>query len=185
MSIEPLVTSNVEALQLGLEMIDCLDKRQYSSLDSPVSSASVGSHVRHIVEHYQRFFVGLESASVDYDERARAMDLESDRGIAAKGVSKIIESLTSLSANEFQLDSAMQVKLQTTTLAENTPSVSSTIGRELIFLHGHTTHHFAQVALQLRAVGVAVPRTFGMAPSTQSYEAGLAEASVMAVKEKC
>lgn len=183
MSIEPLVTSNIEALERGLELIDCLDKRQYASVDSPVSSASVGSHVRHIVEHYHRFFAGLGDASVNYDERPRTLDLERDQDIAASGLRAVIQSMRTLSASNPALDSLLQVRLQSTRDAENTPLVGSTMGRELIFLHGHTTHHFALLALQLRAIGVPVPRTFGMAPSTRSYEEGLAEQSMLAVKE--
>ena len=38
-------------------------------------------------------------------------------------------------------------------------------------LSSHTIHHFALIAMALRAHGVAVEAGFGMAPSTLSYQA--------------
>lgn len=44
--------------------------------------------------------------------------------------------------------------------------VLSTLERELQFLASHTVHHYALIALTLRAQGVTVGTDFGMAPST-------------------
>ena len=45
----------------------------------------------------------------------------------------------------------------------------SSLARELQFLTSHTIHHFAVIALILRAMDVEVDREFGVAPSTLRY----------------
>ena len=42
--------------------------------------------------------------------------------------------------------------------------------RELIFLHGHTTHHYAIIAVILKMLELPVSADFGIAPSTLVYE---------------
>jgi hypothetical protein len=49
------------------------------------------------------------------------------------------------------------------------PFLVSSIGRELQVLSSHTIHHFALLAMVLRARGVSVDAEFGMAPSTLRY----------------
>ena len=46
------------------------------------------------------------------------------------------------------------------------PFLMSSVGRELLTLSTHTIHHFALIAITLRAHGVAVDPDFGVAPST-------------------
>jgi hypothetical protein len=45
----------------------------------------------------------------------------------------------------------------------------TSLERELQFLLSHTVHHFALVALLLRAQGFEVSADFGVAPSTLAY----------------
>jgi uncharacterized damage-inducible protein DinB len=44
--------------------------------------------------------------------------------------------------------------------------VRTSLARELVFVLQHTIHHQATVAVLLAGRGVAVPPTFGLAPST-------------------
>jgi hypothetical protein len=44
--------------------------------------------------------------------------------------------------------------------------MESSISRELQFLSSHAVHHFALIAMTLRAEGVPMDPDFGMAPST-------------------
>jgi hypothetical protein len=47
--------------------------------------------------------------------------------------------------------------------------MTSSVGRELQVLSSHTIHHFALIAVTLKALGVYIDSDFGMAPSTQRY----------------
>jgi hypothetical protein len=48
----------------------------------------------------------------------------------------------------------------------------SSVRRELQALSSHTIHHFALMAVTLRAHGLEVDPAFGMSPSTLRYQAG-------------
>jgi hypothetical protein len=52
----------------------------------------------------------------------------------------------------------------------------SSVSRELQVLSSHTIHHFALIAMTLRAHGVDLDPEFGMAPSTLRYLASKAAA---------
>jgi hypothetical protein len=71
----------------------------------------------------------------------------------------LIERLESL-----QVDGSVQVRAE-----DAEPYLSSTIGRELQSLSSHTVHHFALIAMSLRAMGIPVEEDFGVAPSTLRY----------------
>ena len=47
--------------------------------------------------------------------------------------------------------------------------MESSVSRELQVLSSHTVHHFALIAVTLRAQGVQMDPDFGMAPSTLRY----------------
>ena len=47
--------------------------------------------------------------------------------------------------------------------------MESSLSRELQALSSHTVHHFALIAVTLRAHGVQMDPEFGMAPSTLRY----------------
>jgi hypothetical protein len=56
--------------------------------------------------------------------------------------------------------------------------MESTVTRELQVLSSHTVHHFALIALTLRAHGVQIEPDFGTTPSTLRYRASkIAEAA--------
>ena len=47
--------------------------------------------------------------------------------------------------------------------------VGSTVSRELLFAGSHAIHHFAIIAVLMRAQGRTVSYDFGKAPSTLTY----------------
>jgi hypothetical protein len=46
----------------------------------------------------------------------------------------------------------------------------SSVSRELQFLLSHTVHHYALIAMTLRAAGVELDEELGVAPSTLAYQ---------------
>ena len=48
--------------------------------------------------------------------------------------------------------------------------LTSSLARELQTLASHTIHHYALIAMAVRAFGVEVDANFGMAPSTLRYQ---------------
>ena len=49
-------------------------------------------------------------------------------------------------------------------------SVSSTLGREIMFAVSHAIHHHALIAMLCGIRAIPVPEDFGVAPSTIAYQ---------------
>lgn len=125
--------------------------------------SSIGAHVRHVGDACDRFLDGIERGFIDYDGRARDVRYEFDR-IAA------IERFESLVARLARFDGAarrgeLRVKHDAPEGSDHLALFSS-VERELMFLASHSVHHFALVAVLLRAKLIETPPEFGMAVST-------------------
>ena len=149
-----LCERNAMWLRQSLHLLEMLDDRTFKNLAYRVSG-----HLRHIIEFYECFLEGLAARHIDYDARRRDRALESSRLAAAMRVRSLIERLQSL-----QSDGPLLVRAE-----DAEPYLSSSIGRELQSLSSHTVHHFALIAMSLRAMGIPVDEDFGVAPSTLRY----------------
>ncbi|MCE9596617.1 MAG: DinB family protein [Spirochaetia bacterium] len=153
--------NNVRLLQEGLDLLGTLNQSAYS-MKSPLG-ASVGNHVRHIVDFYLSFLKTLPSGKFDYDSRSRDSEVEQNLDVAMQRISTILERLTS---THLDLDAECLCKTE----ASQPPEFSkSTIKRELQHLHAHTIHHYALISYVLSVHGVTVPHGFGVAPSTLAF----------------
>lgn len=132
------------------------------------NGASVGAHLRHVIERFQCFFNGLSSSSIDYDRRKRDLSIANNLEAANFALASIKKRLESLE----DWDPALPVlSVQELVLLSGTPvNISSTLGRELLGLISHTTHHLAIVALLVKSMGYQLDRDFGKAPSTIQHE---------------
>ncbi len=65
-----------------------LNKEQYSYPSKTLFGATIGQHIRHILEFYQSALNGLDSKIVNYDNRKRNLLIETDKEYAIQ----IIES---------------------------------------------------------------------------------------------
>ena len=165
MSLTQLVNHNIEALSRFERILNQLQDDHYTQVATPYFSSSMGRHFRHILDHYLCFLNGIDADAIDYDQRARNERLESDRRYAIDSIQSLIRRL-----NQFEIDNRpIKVSLATDTKSGGT-QVDSTLARELVFLHGHTIHHFALIAAMLRMMGIDVDDEFGIAPSTLVHE---------------
>lgn len=172
MSAQPIIKDNLEALDSGARLLQLLSDEQYNRVYSPYFSSSIGKHFRHILDHYLSFISGLNNCHVNYDQRDRDERLENDPGYALKIVNQIKDALIRINGEQqssYPLDRSINVTLCTST-GPDTPPAGSTLQRELVFLQGHTTHHYAIIAAILKLLNIPVDERFGVAPSTLKYE---------------
>ena len=131
--------------------------------------ASTGAHMRHVLDCYLCFLRGLKTQDrVNYDARERDPRVETDSEHAAQVIRGLIDSLSNLSES----DLTRRLKVQVDAAAWHQQDAlwsDSSVGRELQFLLSHTVHHFALMALILRAQGVDPGAEFGVAPSTLEH----------------
>lgn len=156
-----LIQVNVRWLRQALRLLDRLDEARYRA-------SRTGAHLRHIVEFFQCFLDGLELSHIDYDARRRDEVIERRPEAAADAIGAIIHSLEThaeLSGERF-----IWVRMEDAEAnGVRDAFMESSISRELQVLSSHTVHHFALIAMTLRAHGVEVDSDFGVAPSTIRY----------------
>jgi hypothetical protein len=161
-----LIADNVRVLRQGIELLEELDADLYAKSEPLVSSSGIGSHVRHVLDYYDRFLSGLADGRVDYDQRARDERVEKDVSeglLRLRELAKRVEGLRTRQAPE-----VVHVKMDAQCEA-SAPWTRSSFERELQFQLSHAVHHFALIAVILRLNGWEPEEGFGVAPSTLRY----------------
>jgi uncharacterized damage-inducible protein DinB len=168
--IQTAIRSNLAVIAQGVNLLDHLSAEQYGQRIAICYNASIGGHVRHIIEHYQSFLVALVDGVLDYEKRARDPLVESNVSHARGILSAVADKLT-------ELDGVL-VNREVPFQSETTSGVltGTSVLRELEFLLSHTIHHYALVAVMARLQGCEPEASFGIAPSTLKYQESQATA---------
>ena len=83
MTLAKLIDDNVAMLEDAVGLIEQLIQRAEG--DGTVGYANgVGPHLRHILDHFDRFFTGLDTGLIDYDDRARCQQTELSPGFGQR-----------------------------------------------------------------------------------------------------
>jgi len=157
--------------QLGrlADFLERIDVQAYSHGDQ--LGGSIGGHVRHIIEHYDRLFRGSLDGRVDYSARTRDQALEVDPRLALCRIESLRDGLRP-DRFAMPLTRTLMLNSEPVPSAADSAQILSTMGRELMFMASHTVHHMAVIALLARARGTEVEAEFGVADSTLLSRAG-------------
>ena len=167
---EHLIGANIGWLRQAEALLERISDSVYTATPVGLAPHKAGSHLRHILEFYECFLAGLPASNVDYDARKRDSSLERSRPAAGERIRSLIRAFGSELA--LRTDSVIRVRIEDSARSRiPEPFLISSVGRELQVLSSHTIHHFALMAMTLRALGVAVDPDFGKAPSTLRYMA--------------
>jgi hypothetical protein len=140
----------------------------HNSPGRPPYAGLVGSHLRHVIEHFEALLFPAVTGTVDYDARPRDANLEASPHVARMRLQALQGALTVTSEANFA--APLQVLGQGGLEGECGFRVTSSWGRELAFVASHTIHHFALLANHCRQQGIPTPEGFGKAPSTRAHE---------------
>lgn len=148
------------------DLIESMSDEQYSR--KPVGSvpSSVGGHVRHCLDHIDSVLSVTEGSLLDYDDRKRGTDVETDRHCALDAIHRQIRDLCDLPAEAEEWPLRL---LAIVSPALPPVEVGTTLGRELVFVLSHTIHHNALVGVMAKTLGVPLPERFGYAPATLAH----------------
>ena len=163
---KPLIETNVRWLRQALVLLERLDDLTYAASPRGMEPHRAGGHLRHVVEFYQTFINGLATPHIDYDARRRDTAIENSRVAAGAAIRSIIRYLEN--SPFVRADGILWVRMEDAEAAGG-GFLASSVARELQVLSSHTIHHFALIAVTLRAHGVTLDPDFGMAPSTLRY----------------
>ena len=167
-SVPAAIAPNLRVIRQGIDLLSVLGPDSYTQRIAIAYNASIGGHVRHIIDHYQSFLAGLDAQVLDYENRARQAALEQDPALARHLLEVIAARLANLGAKSDQSTLA--------SCAETSSGgcVPTSVVRELEFLLSHTIHHYALMAIMCRLLGQETEPGFGVAPSTLRHEQSLA-----------
>ena len=167
MSITRPIEGNLNEIK---NLIQDLDDSQYELKLENLSGATIGQHVRHILEFYQCLLKGNAEGVISYDARRRDMRIETDRSFASRTVGELLELLVLVKE-----DRCIVLKANYSTVNNNEINLSTSLFRELAYTLEHSIHHQAIIKVGMKSMNKAeiLLENFGVAPSTIRNTRGL------------
>ncbi len=170
-----LAERNQALLAQALQLLQQLPEELYSARPPHFERGGIGTHIRHVLDHYDAFLDGLDAGRIDYDARERDPRTECEISLGRARLSSTIARMGAVFARQdvgaLGAQRAIQVAMELGGGPAGTRSTSqSSVGRELQYLVAHTVHHFALLAVVLRQFGHEPGPEFGVAPSTLRHE---------------
>ncbi|NOX76574.1 MAG: hypothetical protein GXP17_08190 [Gammaproteobacteria bacterium] len=164
------ISENINILRQGNDLLHDMDDSIYRRCSDTVFKSSIGSHVRHNLDHYTSFFAGLESGKINYENRQRNSSIETNRNAAMALIAETCNRLENVNNPAKEQKELEKLQLWVTSGSNGEGMWAATsMSRELEFLMSHTIHHYAIVSIMCRLEGLAVEKDFGVAPSTLRY----------------
>lgn len=137
---------------------------------APAYAQRTGPHLRHVIEHYEALVLRDADSAVDYDRRPRDRELERDADLARARLNALKHHLAGWS--DAVLEQPLRVHGQGGPAGEFDFATASSIGRELVFLASHATHHYALLQVYCEQHGIVTDPNFGRAPATVAHALG-------------
>jgi len=160
--IRKITDSVTTVLEQVSYIIGELSDEQFSTKLAVLSGASIGEHVRHVIEFFQALNLGYQTGCVDYDARQRDKVIETQRKYA-------LIKLREAAANMKIVNKPLQLAY-----ADKSSGLECQIltnyERELIYNLEHAVHHMALIKIGVVATTkIRLPDHFGVAKSTVEY----------------
>ena len=166
-------SSNIIKQKVDLmNMIVLKDTNDYTKKHEQFYHSSIGSHIRHSCDHYDKLLTLYDTRVISYDKRIRDSVIENDINTAIKHCDKLIITLNNISINknphpnhpviiEFMSDNNDNTNIQ----------LGSDFMRELAFVTHHSVHHISSVKLMMDSIGyIFKDSKYGLANSTIRYK---------------
>ncbi len=126
----------------------------------------VGAQFRHNLDFVNALLNGVAEQRIDYNARQRDPNVETIPSYAIEQMLFAVRRLV-----EFRPGVLHRLVLVRSEINEEKWHTSS-VSRELEFLHSHTVHHHALIAKILSSAGHFIGEEIGVAPSTLRFRAG-------------
>jgi uncharacterized damage-inducible protein DinB len=151
------------------ESIRELTDEEYTYRSDILFNATIGQHIRHVIELFLELEKGYETGRVNYDKRKRDYTIESDRHVAMRLLHEIYLQLN-------RTDKNLLLEASYGETSSDTVLISTNYFRELMYNLEHTVHHMALIRVGINEVStVLVPDDFGVASSTVKYKKACAQ----------
>jgi len=158
-----LTKHNIEKLKEIEGLLIKLPSNVYTESKDILTGATVGQHIRHILEFFTCVEKGLEKGVISFDERVRNINIETDKNYALTVIHELINFLSGI-----EEDCPLILKANFSTSDMEDSNIQSSLFRELAYTLDHTVHHLAivKIALISQTEEFGIDENFGVAPST-------------------
>ena len=166
MQLQQAIQSVFVQISESLEQLTC---EQYCQPSKILFGATIGQHVRHIIELFICLDNGYNSGVVNYEKRKRDLTIETDKNFAASLLKSVY----------LTLDKTNKDLLLEATFDEHSDeyvAIETNYFREIAYNLEHTVHHMALIRVGITEVSnIEVPNSFGVAASTIKYRQSCAQ----------
>ena len=141
-----------------------LSNEQYCQKIDTLSGASIGQHVRHVVEMFVCLQDGYASGIVNYEKRKRDITIETSKEITIDVINKINSAL--LNENKSLV---LEAGFDENSYELN--NIPTNYFREIAYNLEHAIHHMALIKIGINEVSdTQLPAGYGVASSTRKYQ---------------
>lgn len=155
-----LLKSIHHSLDELLYLLDQLSDQDYSKPCPALSNATIGEHIRHILEMFQCLENSYDLGILNYDNRERNNQIQTETEFAKKCITSLKKGLKSENKIIYleQIIDGLNIRIQ------------SNYYRELLYNLEHCIHHQALIKVAvLQFENISVDENFGVARSTIEY----------------
>lgn len=143
-----------------LDLLGQLSDADYSNPCPELSDATIGEHMRHIIEMFQCLEAQYDTGIVNYDLRERNRRIQTETHFAVSKISQIKNDIDKPNKN---------IELQQIVDGEEI-RIDSNYFRELLYNLEHCIHHQALIKVAIRQhATLSIHENFGVARSTIEY----------------
>lgn len=164
---EVLLISTLNHFDQMRTLLNSLSHVQYNNSLELLSGATIGQHVRHIVEFYQCLFLTEKNGFVNYDKRKRDLQLETDKNHVLETLKEITQKVKTAS-----FDHELEIIAAVSSTHNDEIFVKSSLCRELLYNLEHVTHHLAiiKIAIKHYYPSISINSNLGVASSTIKFK---------------
>jgi hypothetical protein len=140
-----------------------LSGEEYNQKIDTLSGATIGQHVRHVVEMFVCLQKGYGIGIVNYEKRKREIAIETSKDVAIQLMEDVIASLCT-NNKDLVLEAGFD---------ENSNELNrlpTNYFREIAYNLEHAIHHMALIKIGINQVSdIQLPEGYGVASSTMKY----------------
>jgi len=141
-----------------------LTNAEYTQPSKQLFNATIGQHVRHIIELFVCLENGYESGTVNYENRKRDVLIQMDKEFARQLLHGIYRTVS-------RPDKVLLLEANYDPGSDETFLIETNYYREIVYNLEHTVHHMALIRVGINEVStLTVPQEFGVAASTIKHQ---------------
>lgn len=160
MQLQQAVNNVFVQLSATLEQ---LTQEQFVQPSKTLFNATIGQHVRHIIELFQCLEQGYEQGLVNYEKRKRDLRIETEKDFAASLLTGVYNGLN-------KENKSLKLEACYDEHEVDTITIDTNFYREVAYNLEHTIHHMALIRVGVTEVStIELPEEFGVASSTIKY----------------